>query len=1172
MLSGIAQIKALKELKGIVDSKAGLSGLALIKALKRQNELRLDLGMGQAGEAKPGHPDNTATPASDAMARVLTEKYPAFADQYQSDKNMQQAARYVNAIKAVNSNSNIADIYNLASNIAYQDSYITAVYEFTDFKHNSSGFKPNENNQDIHDYADNYMPAIEKAVNKHIADKMGISYDDLMLSIEKQKQINIEKRRQEKLDKDAEAKAAANFFKYHFPRAFADKKDDYKAKAKSYLSETVRYAPLDGDAYLIGGIMPRYEYIHRMLASGATFVKSGKTGDFHMTDSPIKYGIGQYEVAYIEYLTSNAVAIRAKPFLMADGTPIEPKKQSEPSDANTTTPTSATHKITMGRTNKVKTAKGTKIDTQFALVDGKYLIASHTATGAENPKYPQDLQPRDRKRESSIAWVQKTAKDLDPESLGRTGRADTGAPIVGEDLIVESGNGRSMAIMLAYKEGTADEYRQWLIENADLFGFTEQQVESYKQPVLVRIRKTPVDRATFAVEANQDDKLSFTATERAKSDAKRIDDRLIQLFSPSDDGDLLAASNREFIRGFMASLGDTEAAQYTDSNGKPTQALLTRIKAAIFSKAYDDDRLLEMMADHSKPELQNMLNALSMAAPKFVEARGVSLGDTQELAEKLVDGVEASIDDQVKNAIIDATNMIITAKRNNQSITEFVTQQGLFEDVDEATAQLAVFIATHARSAKKMAEYFKAMAQAIEDEKVKGQTLDMFGEPEPLDLKTILDFANSVVNPDTPATLDNPSPSTDYSPDNPFAPYANDDPEVKQNADDWESRKPLTEQRLADMNALAESMGYVTYIESRHANMGVFQAEKKAGNRHVSIDGRFINNDADSVKETARDFTLEMQENGEPEDYFYTNDLQAALTKGNEWLENSNDEPVIKLTGEEFGYNEGLTIGELREKAISSLAEIRDQWIDVPALSVFEKEPKIQMRQRGIDHMESFSPNHEKLLLIAHIKDVLKTSQFLYKEKNKKTDKKPDVELYYYLHNTFIYDKKPLHCVVVVEKDQTGLLHYDVVLGKYADKHLQMAKELMQKNMLDNSTLEKSLGNYQAQDNNIQVDNISQTMFDKTTSNTADMVLNLFIFDENGNELDINQDNFDFHPSPLQAILDSLNNSADPLSIDLESLGRLAEDEPDSPLLDQIDQQLGKALRTAGVALADKVA
>ena len=64
MLSGIAQIKALKELKGIVDSKAGLSGLALIKALKRQNELRLDLGMGQAGEAKPGHPDNTATPAN----------------------------------------------------------------------------------------------------------------------------------------------------------------------------------------------------------------------------------------------------------------------------------------------------------------------------------------------------------------------------------------------------------------------------------------------------------------------------------------------------------------------------------------------------------------------------------------------------------------------------------------------------------------------------------------------------------------------------------------------------------------------------------------------------------------------------------------------------------------------------------------------------------------------------------------------------------------------------------------------------------------------------------------------------------------------------------------------------------------------------------------------------
>lgn len=44
MLQGLA--KALKELQALVNSKASLNGLALAKALKRQNELRLDLGMG----------------------------------------------------------------------------------------------------------------------------------------------------------------------------------------------------------------------------------------------------------------------------------------------------------------------------------------------------------------------------------------------------------------------------------------------------------------------------------------------------------------------------------------------------------------------------------------------------------------------------------------------------------------------------------------------------------------------------------------------------------------------------------------------------------------------------------------------------------------------------------------------------------------------------------------------------------------------------------------------------------------------------------------------------------------------------------------------------------------------------------------------------------------------
>lgn len=403
-------------------------------------------------------------------------------------------------------------------------------------------------------------------------------------------------------------------------------------------------------------------------------------------------------------------------------------------------------KVIKGRVNNVKTAKNTKVSTVFALMEIDQVIASHSATGTENPLYPQELQPRDRSRESSQAWVQKTSNTLDPESLGRSGRADTGAPIIGDDNVVESGNGRTMAIQLAYERGQAEEYRNFLIEEADYFGFSEDQVKGFKQPILVRIRTSEIDRIQFTVEANQDDKLSFSATERAKSDAKRLDDNLLALFSPGSDGDLLTASNQKFIQSFLKSLGETEAAQYITKEGKPTQALVTRIKAAMFSKAYNDDRLLEMMADQTKPELQNMLNALGVAAPKFIEAQAFSRGDVQDVSNSLIDGIEQSLDKRVANAIIDAANTILSAKKNDQDIVEYVKQQGLFGDLSEGVPELAVFLAKNGRSAKKMAMLFSAMAEFTERQAIDSQNIGLFGDPEPVSITDALNYAVGVIS------------------------------------------------------------------------------------------------------------------------------------------------------------------------------------------------------------------------------------------------------------------------------------------------------------------------------------------------------------------------------------------------------------------------------------------
>lgn len=391
-----------------------------------------------------------------------------------------------------------------------------------------------------------------------------------------------------------------------------------------------------------------------------------------------------------------------------------------------------------GRDNTVKTAKGSKVVTGFKVIEAKNLIISHETDGTVNPEYPPEIQPRDRARTTSQAWVQKTARNLDPDSLGRTQRADSGAPIVGADRVVESGNGRAMAIREAYRIGQADEYREWLLENAEYFGVDVAKIQRMKAPVLIRVRKTAINRVEFAVEANQDDKLAMTATEKARSDAKRLDTAMLAKLA---DGDLNSAANRDFVAAFLQSLGDAEAAQYLTTDGKPTSGLISRLQAALFAGAYSDDRLLEMTADQAKPEIANIVSALNSAAPDFMRAKEQDRVGAEQAGEQVTDSLELSLNQEAVNAIIGATNVLRQAKEAGMGLDEFLRQGDMFGGTDPAVAAMAVFISQNNRSAKRMSTAFKAMAQFVESENIRKQTAGLFGD-EPVSFTDIVGAAN----------------------------------------------------------------------------------------------------------------------------------------------------------------------------------------------------------------------------------------------------------------------------------------------------------------------------------------------------------------------------------------------------------------------------------------------
>jgi len=394
-----------------------------------------------------------------------------------------------------------------------------------------------------------------------------------------------------------------------------------------------------------------------------------------------------------------------------------------------------------GDDSNVKTSKGSKVSTKFTVVEASKLIVSHDEQGKPNPEYPKEFQPRDRARETSQAWVQRVAKDLEPSQLGESRNAAFGAPIIGKDRVVESGNGRAAAIILAYKLNLADEYKAWILKNAKTFGVSESKIKGMKRPVLVRVRTSDVGRVQFAMEANQSDMLAMTATEKAKSDANRLNDSLMSRLS--GDGDLNSLANRDFIMDFLKSLGESEAAQYSTTDGMPTKQLYDRVQAALFAKAYNDDRLLEMMAESEKVEIANTIKALNQAAPHFIRARAISHKVTDGVTRQVGDAVELSLDDQAVNALIEATNVIKAAKNSGMSLEEYLKQTNVFgDDVDPVVAQMAISIKENNRSANRMGVAFQTMAEFVADELERRQNESLFVDDPEIELLDVPKAAN----------------------------------------------------------------------------------------------------------------------------------------------------------------------------------------------------------------------------------------------------------------------------------------------------------------------------------------------------------------------------------------------------------------------------------------------
>ena len=412
----------------------------------------------------------------------------------------------------------------------------------------------------------------------------------------------------------------------------------------------------------------------------------------------------------------------------SNGSSVSSVAQEEKSD-------NSTEKKIIGKTGKtatVVTDSGREVNVTYRLVPAGRLITSHDEAGFTNEAYPQELQPRDRSRLSMRDQIHNMARNLRPADLAEGRNLNQGAPVIRADGVVLNGNGRTIAIKLAQKEGSesAKNYKKYLAEHAEEFGFKKSEVALLKNPALVRMAED-VDAETMKdIIGSTAGGSRMGASEQAESDAKKITLQDLERYVPNDTGDLTTYANRDFLQGLLGKLvSKNDRNAYLDKDGNINADGIQRMKRALFQAAYGDDELIAKMAESTDDSVRNMTNALTNSAPTVAH-----------LNAKMDKGLAFPYD--LANTIAEAVKRLDSLRRDGKKVSEYLNEQSMFREYED-TPEMRTVLQTldeNKRSAKKISAFINRMAELAEAQG-NPKEKSLFGEVKPYSLHDIIQKA-----------------------------------------------------------------------------------------------------------------------------------------------------------------------------------------------------------------------------------------------------------------------------------------------------------------------------------------------------------------------------------------------------------------------------------------------
>ena len=333
-----------------------------------------------------------------------------------------------------------------------------------------------------------------------------------------------------------------------------------------------------------------------------------------------------------------------------------------------------------GAENEITLANGERVKGHYVLVESGVATPSHNPHRefTRNEGFPVDengnmVNDRDYERDKDAqAITRQTASAYDS-------RAIQSVPVVSNDGVVLSGNGRTMAGELAARDNTDGAYIEHLRKYPQQFGFTPEQVEGMQHPrvLFVPDEPMPYTTETFA-KFNAQDMKSQSRTELSVKLGKTVDD----------------ATFHQVINSINAF--DTIGDFYNDPKATTAAIAALRdagvINAMQYAEMFDGEKIsgvgkqmLENMligkAFESNPDVIRQLSEIPSMRQSVISALA-------EIANNVGLGKEYSLESELADAI----NLVYQARKSGQYkageiVSSFARQLNLFPfDMGETVA------------------------------------------------------------------------------------------------------------------------------------------------------------------------------------------------------------------------------------------------------------------------------------------------------------------------------------------------------------------------------------------------------------------------------------------------------------------------------------------------------